>query len=56
MELRYDPGYVRHRKRMDPVTILPLDTDSLRPEALPGLAERLAGMIARHPFQEVSHE
>ncbi|MBT9382904.1 tRNA 2-selenouridine(34) synthase MnmH [Pseudooceanicola sp. CBS1P-1] len=42
MELRYDPTYTRHRARMDPVSITPLEAPSLAEAALPGLAERLA--------------
>ncbi|MGI3164406.1 tRNA 2-selenouridine(34) synthase MnmH [Pseudooceanicola sp. 200-1SW] len=46
MALRYDPGYARHRARMDPAHVTPLAVPSLAPEALPDLAARIAAHVA----------
>lgn len=45
MTHHYDPRYGRHRSRMD-VPFTDLRADSLTPEALDGIADRLAQMIA----------
>ncbi|MGR3745264.1 MAG: tRNA 2-selenouridine(34) synthase MnmH [Pseudooceanicola nanhaiensis] len=45
MEAHYDPRYEKHRRRAD-VPVTPLEVPSLAPDALPQIADRLAGMIA----------
>lgn len=46
MEAHYDPRYEKHRARVE-VPVTPLEAPSLAPEALPGIADRLAEMIRR---------
>ncbi|WP_029375468.1 tRNA 2-selenouridine(34) synthase MnmH [Oceanicola sp. S124] len=45
MEVRYDPGYARHRARMDPARVSEIEAPSLAPEDLPGLAARIAARV-----------
>ena len=45
MEIRYDPGYLRHRARMDPTQVTELEAPSLAPEDLPELATRIAAQV-----------
>ncbi|OWU83280.1 tRNA 2-selenouridine synthase [Oceanicola sp. 22II-s10i] len=46
MAHHYDPRYTRHRDRMAAETTTPLPVDSLSPEALPGIADRIAAQIS----------
>lgn len=45
MEIRYDPGYLRHRARMDPAQVTEVEVPSLAPEDLPELAARIAAQV-----------
>ena len=46
MERHYDPRYGKHRARMA-VSLAEVAAPDLRPEALPGIAERVAGAVKR---------
>lgn len=46
MERHYDPRYGKHRARMA-VPLVEVGADDLRPEALPGIAEAVAGAVKR---------
>ncbi len=50
MERHYDPRYGRHRARM-PVPAAEVSADSLAPDALPGLAARIADAVRGLPAQ-----
>jgi tRNA 2-selenouridine synthase len=46
MERHYDPRYGKHRARMA-VPLVEIEAPDLRPEALPGIAEAVAGAVKR---------
>lgn len=47
MERHYDPRYGRHRARFDDRSEVVVEVADLTPEALPGLAERVAAAVAQ---------